>query len=211
MGSLSMTANRDLMAQARASLSGKWGLAVVTIIVFQVIQVAIQMIPSVGSIGGLIITGPMNVGLAIFALTLSRGQDARLPQIFDGFQKFGVALGAYLLMILFIFLWLLLLIIPGIIASYAYFQTFYIIAEEPGIGPLQAIRKSKEMMRGNKWKLFCLNLRFLGWALLCILTFGIGFLWLAPYMLISFAKFYDDVAHPAIEVEAAVEEQQAQV
>lgn len=210
MGSLSMTANRDLMAQARASLSGKWGLAVVTIIVFQVIQVAIQMIPSVGSIGGLIITGPMNVGLAIFALTLSRGQDARLPQIFDGFQKFGVALGAYLLMILFIFLWLLLLIIPGIIASYAYSQTFYIIAEEPGIGPLQAIRKSKEMMCGNKWKLFCLNLRFLGWALLCILTFGIGFLWLAPYMLISFAKFYDDVAHPAIEVEAVVEEQPAQ-
>jgi uncharacterized membrane protein len=143
-------------------------------------------------------------------LALSRGQEARLPQIFEGFQKFGVALGAYLLMMLFVFLWALLLIIPGIIAAYAYSQTFYIIAEEPGIGPLQAIRKSKEMMRGNKGKLFCLNLRFIGWALLCLLTLGIGFLLLAPYMMISFAKFYDDVAHSATETDEAIEEQPVQ-
>lgn len=210
MDSLSRTANRDLMAQARESLRGKWGLAIGTIVVFAIISCAVQMIPKTGGIGGFIITGPMSVGLVIFSLALSRGQDARLPQIFEGFQKFGVALGAYLLMVLFVFLWTLLLIIPGIIAQYAYSQVFYIIAEEPGIGPLQAIRKSKEMMRGNKWKLFCLNLRFIGWALLCILTFGIGFLWLAPYIIISQAKFYDDIAHPAAESEAVVEEQPAQ-
>ena len=208
MDSLSRTANRDLMAQARESLRGKWLLAIGTMVVFELIMIAVQMIPKTGGIGGVIIAGPMSVGLAIFALALSRGQEARLPQIFEGFQKFGVALGAYLLMGLFVFLWALLLIIPGIIAAYAYSQTFYIIAEEPGIGPLQAIRKSKEMMRGNKGKLFCLNLRFIGWALLCLLTFGIGFLLLYPYMMISFAKFYDDVAHSATET--VIEEQPAQ-
>ena len=208
MDSLSRTANRDLMAQARESLRGRWLLAIGTIVVFELIMIAVQMIPKTGGIGGVIITGPMSVGLAIFALALSRGQEARLPQIFEGFQKFGVALGAYLLMGLFVFLWALLLIIPGIIAAYAYSQTFYIIAEEPGIGPLQAIRKSKEMMRGNKGKLFCLNLRFIGWALLCLLTFGIGFLLLYPYMMISFAKFYDDVAHSATET--VIEEQPVQ-
>jgi uncharacterized membrane protein len=196
------------MAQARESLRGKWLLAIGTMVVFELIMIAVQMIPKTGGIGGVIIAGPMSVGLAIFALALSRGQEARLPQIFEGFQKFGVALGAYLLMGLFVFLWALLLIIPGIIAAYAYSQTFYIIAEEPGIGPLQAIRKSKEMMRGNKGKLFCLNLRFIGWALLCLLTFGIGFLLLYPYMMISFAKFYDDVAHSATET--VIEEQPAQ-
>ena len=165
MDSLSRTANRDLMAQARESLRGKWLLAIGTMVVFELIMIAVQMIPKTGGIGGVIIAGPMSVGLAIFALALSRGQEARLPQIFEGFQKFGVALGAYLLMMLFVFLWALLLIIPGIIAAYAYSQTFYIIAEEPGIGPLQAIRKSKEMMRGNNGTLFCLNLRFIGWAL----------------------------------------------
>ena len=199
MDSLSKTANRDLMAQARESLRGQWGLAIGAFVVVQIIFLASQFVPYIGRIGFYVIAGPMELGLAIFALALSRGQYPRLPQIFEGFQKFGVALGAYLLMLLFVCLWLLLLIIPGIIAAYAYSQTYYIIAEDPAVGPLQAIRKSKEMMRGNKWKLFCLSLRFIGWALLCILTFGIGFLWLAPYMLISFAKFYDDVAHPAVE------------
>jgi uncharacterized membrane protein len=202
MNSLSKTANRDLMAQARESLRGKWGLAIVTFVIVQLIMTGVQMIPSVGSIGGLVIGGPMSVGMAIFALAISRNQNPRLPQVFEGFQKFGVALGAYLLMLLFVLLWSLLLIIPGIIAAYAYSQIFYIIAEDANIGPLDAIRKSKEMMCGNKWKLFCLNLRFIGWALLCILTFGIGFLWLAPYMFTSFAKFYDDLAHPAVMPEA---------
>lgn len=202
MDSLSKTANQYLMAQARESLRGQWGLAIGTYVVAQLILIVVQMIPKAGAIGVYIIGGPITLGLAIFALSLSRNQNPRLQQIFEGFQNFGVALGAYLLMVLFIFLWFLLLIVPGIIAAYAYSQTFYIIAEDPGIGPLQAIRKSKEMMRGNKWKLFCLNLRFIGWTLLCILTFGIGFLWLAPYMLISFAKFYDDVAHPAVMQDA---------
>lgn len=202
MDSLSKTANQDLMAQARESLRGQWGLAIGTFVVFQLILIGAQFVPYIGRIGFYVIAGPMDVGLCIFTLALSRGQNPRLPQIFEGFQNFGVALGAYLLMLLFVCLWLLLLIIPGIIAAYAYSQTFYIIAEDPGIGPLQAIRKSKEMMRGNKWKLFCLNLRFIGWWLLCLLTFGIGFLWLAPYMLVSFAKFYDDVAHPAVTPDA---------
>jgi len=194
------------MAQARESLRGNWGLAVVTFLVFGIVISAVQIVPKAGIIGGLIIAGPMNVGMAIFALALARGQNPRLGQIFEGFRQFGVALGAYLLMTLFVFLWYLLLIIPGIIATFAYSQIFYIIAEEPGIGPLQAIRKSKELMHGNKWKFFCLQLRFIGWWLLCILTFGIGILWLAPYMIVSLAKFYDDIAHPA---EAVVIEEQA--
>ena len=96
-------------------------------------------------------------------------------------------------MILFIFLWMLLLIIPGIIASIAYSQTFYILAEDDTIGSMDALRKSKEMMNGYKWKYFCLVLRFVGWFLLCILTFGIGFLWLSPYIQVSYAKFYEDL------------------
>ncbi len=212
MDSLSKTANRDLMAQARESLRGQWGLAIGAFVIFALILNVVQFVPYIGSIGGIIIIGPMSVGMCIFALALSRNQNPRLPQIFEGFQKFGVALGAYLLMVLFVFLWTLLFIIPGYIAIYAYSQTFYIIAEDNNIGPLEAIRKSKEMMRGNKWKRFCLDLRFIGWMLLCLLTFGIGFLWLVPYVFISQAKFYDDLAHPAVMQDAepvAVESAQA--
>ncbi len=193
MSTLSITENKVLMAKARESLKGKWGLAIGTTVVFMLITIGVQFIPVIGFIISMLISGAMSIGLAIFALSLSRKQDAKLSVIFDGFQKFGVGLGAYLLMTLFVILWFVLLIIPGIIAAISYSMTYYIIAENDSIGPLEAITKSKEMMRGNKWKFFCLCFRFLGWALLCIITFGIGYLWLFPYMIVSFAQFYDDL------------------
>jgi len=96
-------------------------------------------------------------------------------------------------MSLFILLWSLLLIIPGIIAALSYSMTFYILADDNSIGAMDAINKSKKMMYGYKWKYFCLGLRFLGWAILCILRLGIGFLWLSPYVHVSVTKFYEDI------------------
>ena len=185
--------NKELMAEARESLSGNWGLAIGTFLVYGIIISSLQFIPVVGSVLALFIAGPMLVGVSMFSLSLSRGENARLEQIFEGFRNYGTVLGAYLLMIVFIFLWALLLIIPGIIAAIAYSQTFYILAEDDTIGSMDALKKSKEMMDGYKWKYFCLGLRFIGWALLCILTLGIGFLWLSPYIQISYAKFYEDI------------------
>jgi uncharacterized membrane protein len=105
-------------------------------------------------------------------------------------------------MTIFIILWTLLLIIPGIIMSLAYSMTFYILADNPDINPIDAIRKSREMMYGYKWKIFCLNLRFIGWGFLCIFTMGIGLLWLLPYMSVSFAKFYEEAKANPIPKEA---------
>lgn len=102
-------------------------------------------------------------------------------------------MGAYWLMILFVVLWSLLLIIPGIIAAFSYAMVFFIIADDSSIGVSEALKKSKVMMKGYKWKYFCLSWRFLGWAILSVLSCGIGFLWLFPYMQISFAKFYEDL------------------
>lgn len=193
MSRLSITENKVLMAQAREALRGKWGLGIGTTVVFMLVMVAVNLVPVAGWLISMLISGAMSIGLASFALSLSRKHDAMLTQIFSGFQKFGVGLGAYLLKTTFIVLWTLLLIIPGIIAALSYAMTYYLIAENDTIGPLEAITRSKEMMRGNKWKFFLLGLRFLGWALLCILTLGIGFLWLFPYMIVSYAQFYDDI------------------
>lgn len=141
----------------------------------------------------------MMLGFIIFSLALSRKEDATFNQLFEGFKNFGTAIGTYLLMMLFIFLWALLLYIPGIIAAISYSQAFYILAEDDSVGAMEAIDKSKAMMYGYKAKYFWLMCRFIGWALLCILTLGIGFLWLGPYMQISFAKFYDDIKDKPIE------------
>lgn len=193
-GTGGMTPNAELMARARASLRGRWGVAVGTFVLFGFLTIVVSLIPYLGSLAMLLCAGPMTLGIVIFVLTLSREEEEpRTAQIFDGFQQFGTALGAYWLMFLFVFLWSLLLYIPGIIAGFRYSMTYYIIADNPEIGPLEAINRSKELMMGNKWKLFCLGFRFIGWILLGYITLGIGFLWIGPYIATSFAKFYEDV------------------
>ncbi|MFW5872514.1 MAG: DUF975 family protein [bacterium] len=187
-----MVKNTKLMEMASDSLDGKWGLAIGTMVVYMVISISIQTIP-MGSVAWLIVGGPFSLGVAIFSLSISRNQEGKLEQIFYGFNNFTTTLGAYLLMILYIFLWALLLVIPGIMAALSYSMIFYIIADEPGIGAKAALDKSKNMMYGYKWKLFGLWLMFLGLALICVLTLGIGFLWFIPFVNVTMAKFYDDV------------------
>ena len=196
------TKNVDLMQMAQESLKGKWWLAVGTFLVYMIIVVAIQSIPQVGRVAILIVSGPFALGVVIFSLSISRNQEARLEQIFQGFNNFITALKAYVFSLLFIFLWSILLIVPGIIAALSYSMTFFIIADDNSISALEAIKKSKKMMDGYKWKYFCLYLRFIGWALLCILTLGIGFLWLIPYMQVSVAKFYDDIKGNSLTTES---------
>jgi len=104
-------------------------------------------------------------------------------------------------MLIFILLWTLLLIVPGIIAAISYSMTFYIIADDNSIAAKEAIDKSKKMMDGYKWKFFCIGLRFFGLALLCVLTLGIGFLWLFPYIQVTVAKFYDDIKANSLTAE----------
>ena len=91
---------------------------------------------------------------------------------------------------LFISLWTLLLIVPGIIKSLSYSMTVYIAIDDPKIGTLDAITKSRQMMNGYKWKLFCLNLSYIGWILLCILTLGILSFWVDPKMHQAQYQFY---------------------
>lgn len=206
------TENVVLMRMAKESLNGKWVLAIVTYLVYVLIVgsfASVGSIPSflfpalelTSSLVSLIISGPFILGLAIFALSISRNKEARLEQIFQGFSNFGTALGAYMLITIFVILWMLLLIIPGIIAAISYSMTFFIIADDKSIGVMEAIDKSKKMMYGYKWKFFRLVLRLFGLALLCILTLGIGFLWLWPYAEVCAAKFYEDVKANSLATE----------
>jgi uncharacterized membrane protein len=89
--------------------------------------------------------------------------------------------------------WTLLLIVPGIIAGYRYSQAFYILRDNPEIGAMEAIRRSKTMMAEHKWRLFVLQLTFIGWHLLCMLSLCIGYLWLVPYIMAAGAHFYEDL------------------
>ena len=193
MMTLSQTENKVLMANARNSLRGFWGLAIGALIIYILVFCVLGFFPVFGTIATYIIVGPMTVGGVRFTLAVSRKGRPEIGQLFSGFDRFGTHLAAYLLQTIFVALWTLLLIIPGIIAALSYSMTYFIIAEDSSISASDAITKSKKMMKGNKWKLSCLGFRFIGWLLLAILSFGIGFLWVGPYMYVSYAQFYDDL------------------
>ncbi len=136
-------------------------------------------------------SGAVRQGLCQFNINLiKKDAPAEFNVLFSKFSNLGKCLLLNLAMWLLILAWSLLLIIPGIIAAYRYAMAPYIMAQNPDIGVMDAIGQSKELMRGHKGRLFWLDLTFVGWALLSVLTFGIGFLWLNPYMEAARAAFY---------------------
>ena len=141
-------------------------------------------------IAALILGGVMELGSARYNLNLIDRQKAGFSDLFSQFSRFAQALVMKLLTSLFIILWSMLLVIPGIVASYRYAMAPYILLEDPECSGYDAIQRSKEMMMGHKWELFCLDLSFIGWAILCAFTFGIGNLFLNPYTAASRASFY---------------------
>lgn len=136
----------------------------------------------------------ISLGYSRFNLDLvDRRTEPQLVSLFSYFPNWKNAALTRLLQTLYIFLWSLLLVIPGIIAAYSYAMTSYILAENPELPPGEALRQSKEMMSGNRFRLFCLQFSFLGWDILSSLTLGIGSLWLTPYKQAATAAFFRDI------------------
>lgn len=137
----------------------------------------------------------ISLGYSRFNLNLvDRQKEAELGILFGYFPHWKNAAMAKLLETVYVFLWSLLFIIPGIMAAYSYAMTDYILAEHPEMAPGEALSRSKEMMSGNRWRLFCLQFSFIGWAILSALTLGIGNLWLNPYKQAATAAFYREVS-----------------
>ena len=115
----------------------------------------------------LVIGGAATLGYARYNLNLVDHQDARVDDLFSQFHRLGQGFCMQFFRGLFIALWTLLFIIPGVIAGFRYAMTPYILLEHPEMTAREAIAASKELMKGNKFRLFCLELSFIGWGLLC--------------------------------------------
>lgn len=135
-----------------------------------------------------------SVGYAKFNLNLIDGANAEVTNLFAYFKYWKTTILANLLRSLYIFLWSLLCFIPGIIASYSYAMVPYIMADEPELTAREACEKSKQMMNGNRMRLFCLTFSFIGWSFLCAITCGIGYIVLTPYIEAAVADFYREIS-----------------
>lgn len=149
----------------------------------------------------IVLMGPIQLGLALFMMEVVRAKKGQFYTGFHGFKQFGTSFIANLLMSIFIFLWTILLIIPGFVACFKYSMTYFIIADNPELSGFEAIKKSKEMMTGHKAELFVLLLSFFWWYLLCFVTFGFAFIYVGPYMEATVVNFYEKIKDeiPAIK------------
>ena len=195
-----MKTSSEYRGIARESLKNNWGIAILVMLFLAAID-GVLAATYVGSIFVFIITGPLTVGVITFFKKLIDKQKVGFETVFNNItEDFSSKLTTYLLQQLYIFLWSLLFIIPGIIKSYSYALTMYIKSRNKNISNNEAIKLSMQLMNGKKYKLFCLHLSFIGWFILSILTFGIGFIFLAPYFEASVVAFYSD-AYSDYEIE----------
>lgn len=187
----------ELRKSARESLKGKWGTAVVAYLVLlflpglaEGLSMGDGLLSLVGTIATFMLMGPLDYSFRRMMIKANRGEKIEVGDVFYGFNEFSRTFMAGIDVYFRTFLWTLLFIIPGIVAAYSYSMTYYIMIDNPQMGSSEAIGKSKEMMRGHKAELFFLDLSFIGWMILCILTLGIGYFWLGPYMESARASFY---------------------
>ena len=229
-----MLSSKELKQQAKDSLKGRWGQAVLLNLIPTLITIALIMIIAIptallfahsyndpaavqdmanntnggaASSGGGIVSGIISAlfmsGISWTYLDILRGTKSTIEPFKDAFRGFtGLFLGGVILLAIlisiFTTLWALLFVIPGIIKSYSYSQSYFIYydvitetGEKPGV--LNTITASRKLMDGYKGKLFWLDLSFIGWHILAMLTAGIGYLWLNPYITATKAAFYEQL------------------
>ena len=190
----------SLKDSALKTLENKWGQFVAITLVAYVICSGIGFVPYVGTLLTLAVI-PLGYGYSIAILKNYRGGEIQLVDIFDAYKNTEV-LGRVLLTLLlrgvYTFLWFLLLIVPGFIKSISYTMTEFVLNDNPDLKYDAAITRSSELMNGHKWEFFLFSLSFIGWFLLSILTFGIGFLWSTPYYMSAKSAYY----HGLLEDEA---------
>ncbi|OPF51354.1 hypothetical protein BH721_02365 [Clostridium baratii] len=193
----------EIKQNAKEQLRGRWPLAIFVTFCANLLTGVISVVSerfttneitfsaNILGIVILIIAGPITVGFSKFLLKFARrDESAAINDIFSEFEIFKKALGLYLLVTICIVIGTALFIIPGIIIGLALSQSYFILAEDNSKSITECMKESARIMNGYKWDFFVLQLSFIGWALLCIISCGIGFLWLSPYYSLTTANFY---------------------
>ena len=178
----------------KANMKLQWGASLLILVIYAGLMVCGNAIPV---LGGIVVAGALSYGLTYVYYHASLGKKIEYWDIFKGFEnEFGDNFLAGLLIGVFTTLWSLLFVIPGIVKSYAYSMTFYVLMKEPELDAMEAIHKSCEIMKGHKMRLFMIDLSFLGWTILEVLTAGLVGIYSQPYKhhtkMVFFNNVYDN-------------------
>jgi uncharacterized membrane protein len=185
--------NKELKIKAKLALTNKWGMAIGVLLVYNVLAAAASQISFIGLI---LVSYPMLYGYTKFNMAVKNGF-GEFELVFDGFREsFLDNSVTILLRDLFVLLWTLLLIVPGIIKSISYALVPYILVDSDydNLFNTEALKKSEKMMYGHKKRYFCLALSFIGWHILGLFTLGIlNILYVLPYQYQTMTQFYYEI------------------
>ena len=195
-----MRQRSDIKAQARANFSACYWPCVLVAILVPIFMAACASITA--GLASILFSGPLAVGMNYFYVHVFQGKGDRVnvgTPFSQAFTNYGRKLGGYWWMQLFIGLWSLLFVIPGIIKTYSYAMTMYILADCPNVRAKDALKLSMRIMDGHKWELFVFQLSFIGWSLLSSLTAGLlGIFYAVPYYQTAMAGYYLEVRENAL-------------
>ena len=184
----------QLKNMAKAQIKNNiWMLLLITIIIYAITSLLNIVLPPLGSIAAILGAAAFSLATAKIYLKLADGIKPEVEDTFATIKEFWPAFKVTFFTGLFTALWSLLLVIPGIIKMYSYSMAMYILAENPSIGALDALKQSENMMKGHKMEMFILDLSFIGWHLLASITFGIAYIWVIPYINATKTNFYNKI------------------
>ena len=205
--------NSELKLKAREQLNGKKMNAALMLLVFFIIEgilgaiaealfpgktaiingMQVKQTSAVASIIQSAVGIFLGLGMTSYFMKIARGEDADIMELFSKGNLFIKAFITAILTGLAVFGGMILLIVPGIILAFGYSMITYLYIDNPEIGIIDVMKKSREIMKGHKWQYFCLGLSFIGWMILGVFTIGILYFWLLPYMAVSQANFYESI------------------
>ncbi len=180
--------------------SKRWMMFVLAFLITGAIGGAISACTSgIGAIIGAVFGGMLIFGISVSFLALYRqDKDLEIPDIFVAFKTFGDQFLLSFMLCLFIALWSLLFVVPGLIKGLGWSMTYYIKADHPEYTYKQCMAASKQMTMGHKWELFVLILSFIGWYLVGVATCGIGMLWVETYASATITAYYEELKNAPV-------------
>lgn len=146
----------------------------------------------ISAIVSLIIGSGVGIGYSKFNLDMLNGDKPKIATVFSGFDRLKTGIAAHLLIFIRVLIGMIFFLIPGILMAYSYSMVNYVIADNPDMNAREALRESKRIMKGYRWRLFCLSLSFIGWVFLGVFTLGIAFIWVVPYQQAAIAALYEE-------------------
>ena len=180
----------ELMRESREKLKQHWLIAAFICFIYAFLVGAPSELNTYGNLLSLLLAGPLQLGMSIYFLNIFYDKPASIENLIEGFKPLLKVLLLYFLISTATLIGFMLLVIPGVIISLGLSMSYYIFIEEPELTIEEILKKSWKLTDGYKMELFILQIRFIPWYVLGILSFFVGVFFVLPWHQLTLINYY---------------------